>query len=104
MLERVGRLNDGTMFPPKYIENKLKFFPDIREAVAYGDKRDFVTVIVQDAVYASTKGELYCLELSTGSIRWHNNLKGLGLGLISIGNDPTASAEFRRQAAAASGG
>ena len=66
--------------------------------------RDFVTVIVQDAVYASTKGELYCLEWSTGSIRWHNNLKGLGLGLISIGNDPTASAEFRRLAAAAAGG
>ena len=42
----VGRLNDGTMFPPKYIENKLKFFPDIREAVAYGDKRDFVTVML----------------------------------------------------------
>ena len=42
----VGRLTDGTMFPPKYIENKLKFFPDIREAVAYGDKRDFVTVML----------------------------------------------------------
>jgi long-chain acyl-CoA synthetase len=42
----VGRLNDGTMFPPKYIENKLKFYPDIREAVAYGDKRDFVTVML----------------------------------------------------------
>lgn len=42
----VGHLNDGTMFPPKYIENKLKFYPDIREAVAYGDKRDFVTVML----------------------------------------------------------
>jgi long-chain acyl-CoA synthetase len=42
----VGRLNDGTLFPPKYIENKLKFFPNIREAVAYGDKRDFVAVMV----------------------------------------------------------
>ena len=31
----VGKLNDGTLFPPKYIENKLKFFPNIREAVAY---------------------------------------------------------------------
>ena len=38
----VGRLNDGTLFPPKYIENKLKFFPNIREAVALGDKHDFV--------------------------------------------------------------
>jgi long-chain acyl-CoA synthetase len=42
----VGRLKDGTLFPPKYIENKLKFFPNIREAVAYGDKRDFVAVML----------------------------------------------------------
>jgi long-chain acyl-CoA synthetase len=42
----VGKLNDGTLFPPKYIENKLKFFPNIREAVALGDKRDFVTVML----------------------------------------------------------
>jgi long-chain acyl-CoA synthetase len=42
----VGRLNDGTLFPPKYIENKLKFYPNIREAVAYGDGRDFVAVMI----------------------------------------------------------
>ena len=42
----VGRLNDGTLFAPKYIENKLKFFPNIREAVAVGDKRDFVSVML----------------------------------------------------------
>ncbi len=42
----VGKLNDGTLFPPKYIENKLKFFPNIREVVAYGDKRDFVAVML----------------------------------------------------------
>ena len=42
----VGRLNDGTLFAPKYIENKLKFFPNIREAVAYGDQRDFVAAMI----------------------------------------------------------
>jgi len=42
----VGKLNDGTLFPPKYIENKLKFFPNIREVVAYGDGRDFVAVMI----------------------------------------------------------
>jgi long-chain acyl-CoA synthetase len=42
----VGRLNDGTLFPPKYIENKLKFYPNIREVVAYGDQRDFVCVMI----------------------------------------------------------
>jgi long-chain acyl-CoA synthetase len=42
----VGRLNDGSLFAPKYIENKLKFFPNIREAVAFGNHRDFVAVMI----------------------------------------------------------
>src|SRR5258708_15468388 len=42
----VGRLADGTMFAPKYLENKLKFFPNIKEAVAYGDSREFVCAIL----------------------------------------------------------
>jgi long-chain acyl-CoA synthetase len=42
----VGRLKDGTLFAPKYLENKLKFYPNIKEAVAFGDKRDFVTVML----------------------------------------------------------
>lgn len=37
-----GRLRDGTLFTPKFLENKLKFFPYIKEAVAYGDGRDIV--------------------------------------------------------------
>ena len=42
----VGRLRNGQMFAPKYIENKLKFFPEIREAVAIGDGRDFVAAMI----------------------------------------------------------
>jgi len=42
----VGRLADGAMFAPKYIENKLKFFPHIKEAVAVGDGRDRVCAMV----------------------------------------------------------
>ena len=42
----VGRLNDGSLLAPKYIENKLKFYPNIREAVVYGDKRDFVCAML----------------------------------------------------------
>ena len=42
----VGRLTDGSLFPPKYIENKLKFFPDIKEVVAFGHERDYVAVFV----------------------------------------------------------
>ncbi len=42
----VGRLKDNTLFAPKYIENKLKFYPNIKEAVALGDKRDYVSVML----------------------------------------------------------
>jgi long-chain acyl-CoA synthetase len=42
----VGRLNNGGLFAPKYIENKLKFYPEVREAVAFGQVRDFVTMFV----------------------------------------------------------
>jgi len=42
----VGKLNDGTLFAPKFIENKLKFFPHINESVAFGHGRDFVAVFV----------------------------------------------------------
>jgi long-chain acyl-CoA synthetase len=46
----VGRLkggaNDGAMFAPKYVENKLKFFQHIKEVVAYGDGRDKVCVMI----------------------------------------------------------
>jgi len=42
----VGKLNNGTMFAPKYIENKLKFFPFITEAVAFGDKRDYAAAFI----------------------------------------------------------
>jgi len=38
----VGRMRDGALFPPKYLENKLKFYPNIKEAVAFGDGRDYV--------------------------------------------------------------
>jgi long-chain acyl-CoA synthetase len=46
----VGRLGAGAyagaMFAPKYVENKLKFFPYIKEAVAFGDKRDKVCAFI----------------------------------------------------------
>ena len=46
----VGRIaggpNDGAMFAPKYVENKLKFFPHIKEAVAFGDGRDRVCAFI----------------------------------------------------------
>ena len=41
-----GGANDGAMFAPKYVENKLKFFSYIKEAVAYGDQREKVCVMI----------------------------------------------------------
>ena len=41
-----GGANDGAMFAPKYVENKLKFFPFIKEVVAYGDGREKVSVLI----------------------------------------------------------
>jgi len=42
----VGRLEDGSLFAPKYIENKLKFFSWIKEAVVFGDGRPFVAAFL----------------------------------------------------------
>ena len=42
----VGKLNDGTLFAPKYIENKLKFFSFIKEAVLFGNERDYSTAFI----------------------------------------------------------
>jgi len=50
----VGALRDGTAFAPQFIENKLKFSPYIREAVAFGHDRPFVTAMI--AIDPSTVG------------------------------------------------
>ena len=42
----VGRMADGSMFAPKYVENKLKFYPSILEAVVLGDGRDYCTAFI----------------------------------------------------------
>ena len=42
----VGALMDGTPFAPQFIENKLKFSPFVREAVAFGNERAFVTAMI----------------------------------------------------------
>ena len=48
----VGKLADGTLFAPKYLENKLKFFPHIKEAVAFGDGRAHATAMINIDVQA----------------------------------------------------
>lgn len=55
-----------------------------------------------NAVYAGASGQLFCLDASTGEIRWHNKLKGLGTGLIAFGSSgesSVASAQMASQVA-----
>lgn len=42
----VGKMADGSLFAPKYVENKLKFFPNILEAVVFGNGRDRCTAFI----------------------------------------------------------
>jgi outer membrane protein assembly factor BamB len=70
---------------------------------------DFVNVVLHDgAVLASCYGEIFCLDPFTGNARWHNPLKGFGLGLATIatehnpgtGNTLVLAEKQRRDAAA----
>lgn len=45
-IKDVGKLKDGSMFAPKYVENKLKFYPNILEAVMFGDGKDRCNCII----------------------------------------------------------
>lgn len=79
---------------------------------------EFVNVVLDGGnLLATTRGEIFCLDPESGGIRWHNPLKGYGLGLITIAgegipqNTTAISAEKRRRndqqasaAAAASAG
>ena len=45
-MANIGALKDGTPYAPKLLENKLKFLPYIKEAVAFGDGRDMVCALI----------------------------------------------------------
>ena len=79
----VGKLNNGSMVAPKYVENKLKFYSDILEAVVFGHERDFCTAFINidltavgnwaernNIAYASYQ-ELAAHPLVYGSIQEH---------------------------------
>ncbi len=66
---------------------------------------DFVNVVVADGkIYATTSGEVFCLDPLTGEGLWHNPLKGYGMGLATIASEDalrsnlvTVLAEKRRR-------
>lgn len=71
----------------------------------------FVTVLWDgESLFAASNGEVFCLDPVGGSIVWHNRMKGLGTGIVSLaslraeqkstGYETTAE-QMRRAAAAA---
>ena len=49
---------------------------------------EFVNVVLDgNNLFATTRGEIFCLDPQGGGIRWHNPLKGYGLGLITIAGE-----------------
>jgi long-chain acyl-CoA synthetase len=45
-MDNIGKLKDGTPFAPGLIESRLRFLPYIKEAVAFGDGRDKICVLI----------------------------------------------------------
>jgi long-chain acyl-CoA synthetase len=45
-LQDVGALSDGTLYAPRLLENKLRYSPYVKEAVAFGDGRDAVCMLI----------------------------------------------------------
>ena len=73
---------------------------------------DFVNLHFDgEDLFATTKGEIFCLDPATGRVKWNNGLKGLGYGLVTIAtrggdradNTPAMAEHRRRQQQAASG-
>ena len=70
---------------------------------------DFVNLVIDDDnLYATTKGEIFCLNPANGELRWHNRLSGMGWGLVTIatanGGQAVSMAEKRRRDQAAASG
>ncbi len=95
----VGKLTDGSMFAPNYIENKLKFFQHIKEAVAFGNGRDFVTAFINidlEAVgnWAERKGMAYSgyTDLAQQSAVYDLIREGIEKVNAELASDPMMSA------------
>jgi outer membrane protein assembly factor BamB len=63
---------------------------------------DFVSVHWDgEALFASNSGEVWRLDPRTGVVAWHNKLKGLGLGLVTMASSRAAAASSAVEATAA---
>jgi outer membrane protein assembly factor BamB len=65
--------------------------------------------LIDGQLYASSRGEVWALDPETGDVRWHNKLKGLGMGLVTFagplgdGNAASVLAAAQQHHAAAGG-
>ena len=95
----VGALVDGTAFAPQFIENKLKFSPYIREAVAFGHERPFVTAMIAIdpntvGSWAERRGVAYT---SYTDLSQKSEVRGLIRDEIRRGNETLPSAQKIRR-------
>ena len=89
----VGKMNDGSMFAPKFIENKLKFYQYIKEAVTFGDQKDYASAFINidlDAVanWAERNNITYG---GYQEIASHDKVRGLIEGCIMEVNENLAA-------------
>ena len=94
----VGKLTDGSIFAPNFIENKLKFFQHVKEAVAFGNERDFVTAFINidlEAVgnWAERKGLAYAgyTDLAQQDVVYALIREGIEQVNADLTNDPMMS-------------
>ncbi|HEV7991920.1 MAG TPA: PQQ-binding-like beta-propeller repeat protein [Gemmatimonadaceae bacterium] len=53
---------------------------------------DFVNVLFDGvSLVASNAGELFGLDPTTGAVLWHNTMKGMGLGIVSLASSRVPS-------------
>lgn len=100
----VGRLNTGELFAPKYIENRLKFSPYIKEAVAFGASRDGVVAVINielEAVgnWAERNGIAYTSYAHLASLPQVYDLIGSAIEQTNrhLGSEPSLAATQIRQ-------
>jgi glucose dehydrogenase len=62
---------------------------------------EFVNLVLsENRLYATTKGEIFCLDLGTGKVLWQNPLSGMGRGIVCVaapGTQANMTAAIKRK-------
>ena len=89
----VGKMADGRLFAPKYVENKLKFYPNILEAVVFGANRDYCTAFINiDLMAVGNWAERNNIAYSSyQELSQHSRVRDMILGHMSEVNRTVAA-------------